>query len=282
MNPAQALLALIDPDLVRDAISGAGLALDTQFFRETSSTNDRARDYLRGARPGAPVSLISAESQSAGRGRFGRTWVSPPSMNLLFSLAVPTSRAEGLAPEVVNLAVADAVCAAIQAADPSLAPTIKWPNDVELNGAKVAGALTEVVSGKGGSGPLGHVVGVGVNVNIPAAAWPADLRGAATSLLIETRRPWSREALLADIVIRILNDFAKPEPERSAEAFAAWRARLNCLGRPVRVRMGESEINGVALEARPDGALILRPDAGGRDLMLRGGEVSMRPAAPKA
>lgn len=271
---------LIDPDRVRAGLGPRASSLDLQFFNETSSTNDRARDYLRSARPGAPIALISAETQSAGRGRFNRPWVSPPSVNLLFSLAIPAARLEGLAPETLNLAIAAALCAELESADPLLRPAIKWPNDVLLGSGKLAGALTESVTAPaqptGQATPLGHALGVGINVNIAPEAWPEPLRATATSLLIETLRPWSREDLLAGLVSRWLDWLDLPEPARSREAFDSWRSRVLWIGCPVIVRVAETATPGLAVTVNPDGSLVFRPDGGGPDQILRAGEVSLR------
>jgi BirA family biotin operon repressor/biotin-[acetyl-CoA-carboxylase] ligase len=134
--------------------------------------------------------LVAADVQTAGRGRLGRHWEAPVGTSLLFSLAltpaVPAERLPGLT-LVGAQAVADAVAAA------GAEPAIKYPNDVLVHGRKVAGILGEARDG--------HVVlGIGVNVNVPAGELPRETQTPPTSLLLETGAPLDRGELLATVL----------------------------------------------------------------------------------
>ena len=139
------------------------------------------------ARPLPHGGVAACEQQSAGRGRLGRTWEAPHGLAVLFSVSLePQTPADRLAP--ISLVVAEAVCeATLDRAQ------VRWPNDVVVDGRKLAGVLAEVRDGR-------MVVGIGVNANLRERDLPAAARVPATSLLLETGRPVDRPALLADLL----------------------------------------------------------------------------------
>src|SRR5882762_5684300 len=152
---------------------------DIRVFEETTSTNDVIEKLARdGVKEGV---VVFAESQTKGRGRLGRKWISPAKKGLWFSVLLrPNLRPQ----EITQLTVASATALrrAIQS-HTGLKPEIKWPNDVLVHGKKVAGILTEL------SGELDHVryviLGIGVDVNLSPGEFPPDLRKLATSLKAE-------------------------------------------------------------------------------------------------
>lgn len=142
-------------------------------FRECDSTNTRARELAEAGGPGGLI--VTADAQSAGRGRHGRRWVAPAGKALLYSaLLRPLTLANELLPITVPLAVCEAV--------EGLAPVgcrVKWPNDVWIDGRKVAGVLIEArADNEGGFA----VVGVGLNVSVEQDEFPAEVREFATSV----------------------------------------------------------------------------------------------------
>ena len=174
------------------------LGYDVRFLQDTESTN---RDVDAAAQAGAAEGLlIMADSQTEGRGRMTRTWFSPPETNLYFSLLlrpdVDLATAPSL-PLVVGLAVAEAIVACA----PTLLPKIKWPNDILVNGKKICGILCELHTKQDKIDYI--VVGIGINVNLPATQIPAELKDRATSILIENGKPLKREQLLAEILNRL-------------------------------------------------------------------------------
>jgi BirA family biotin operon repressor/biotin-[acetyl-CoA-carboxylase] ligase len=249
------------PDLARaaDAIAerGGALGRPLHLLGSTTSTNDDAK---RAAKEGAPHGATwVAESQTAGRGRQGRAWTSPPGENLLFSvlvrIACPPSRLPPLA-LVAGLAVRDAVARAAPAADAK----IKWPNDVvalvDGERRKIAGILVEAVTT--GSSVDALVVGVGINVH--TRAFPPDLAPIATSIALVADRPPDRATILADVLHALDRDLHVA----AARGLGLFRARLSAAdaltGAHIASDSGEGTADGIdddghLLVRRPDGIL---------------------------
>jgi BirA family transcriptional regulator, biotin operon repressor / biotin---[acetyl-CoA-carboxylase] ligase len=218
--------------------------------RVTDSTNERAKAL---ARAGAPHgALVTADEQTAGRGRQGRRWSAPPGAAVLMSVVLRE------VDELLPLAAAVATCEA--AGGPC---AIKWPNDVWLEGCKLAGILVEGRPQEGWA-----VVGIGLNVDVGEAEFPPDLRESATSLRIARLArpvPEVRDAL----VERLAAWLEAP----AGEVLAAWRERDALRGRAVRWNGGE----GTAAGIDDSGSLLVDTDAG--LVALAAGEVHLlRPA----
>jgi BirA family transcriptional regulator, biotin operon repressor / biotin---[acetyl-CoA-carboxylase] ligase len=142
--------------------------------------------------PDAPEgALVTAEEQTAGRGRLGRRWLAPAGTSLLCSLQLRPPVAPERLPELTG--VAARACADAIAALTGLEPELKFPNDVLLGGRKVAGVLAEAREER-------VVLGMGINVNVPLDALPADVDRPATSLLVETGSELDRAELLAEVL----------------------------------------------------------------------------------
>jgi BirA family biotin operon repressor/biotin-[acetyl-CoA-carboxylase] ligase len=214
-----------------------------RHLRETTSTNEHARAL---ATAGAPHgTLVTAGHQTAGRGRQGRTWTAPPGQALLLSLVV--RGLDPLLPLRTGLAVADLAGAAAR---------VKWPNDVLVEGRKVAGVLVESRPQEGWT-----VVGVGVNAAVDLAAMPEELRATAGSL---GRR--DLEGALNELLGHLERRFAEPVQD----ALAALRERDALLGRAIAWPGGE----GVGAGIDEGGALRVRlPD--GRETTVTAGEVHL-------
>ena len=248
----------------RDRVVGR----DIHVFQETTSTNDVIEKLARdGAREGVAV---FAESQTRGRGRLGRQWVSPAGKGLWFSVLL---RPE-LTPQAVTrltVASATALVRAIQA-QTGLTLEIKWPNDILIRGRKVAGILTEL------SAELDRVkyvvLGVGVDVNLGAAEFPADLRKSATSLKLESGRMISRPELAVAVLRELDEDYARISDSRFAALADEWEAHCSTLGRDVVIRIGERRIHGRAESLGEDGALLLRTDHGHLERII-GGDLTL-------
>jgi BirA family transcriptional regulator, biotin operon repressor / biotin---[acetyl-CoA-carboxylase] ligase len=239
-------------------------------FEELPSTSDRAKDLADdGAGHGE---VVIAETQTAGRGRRGRPWVSPPRRNVYFSVVLrpdlPPSRAAELT-LVASLAVCDAVrLAGVPAAG------IKWPNDVLAHGRKLAGILTELAA----EPDQVHwvVVGVGVNVNARREDFPAELQDQATSVLLERGEPAPR-ALFAAACLTALEGWVDVHAEQGfAPIRAAWRERSVTLGREVRVLADGRDVVGTAIDIDDQGALLVRTEAG-TERILAGDVQLLRP-----
>jgi BirA family biotin operon repressor/biotin-[acetyl-CoA-carboxylase] ligase len=224
-------------------------------FAELPSTNDRARELAdAGAVHGE---VVIAESQTAGRGRRGRSWSSPAGRNLHLSVILRPSLPPQRAPEL-TLVASVAACEACRKA--GVEAGIKWPNDVLVRGLKVAGILTELSAEL----DVVHwvVLGIGVNLNAGVDDFPAELRGVATSLSIERGQPVPR-ALFAAALLSELELWLDLHADEGFEPIrAAWRERSVTLGREVRADGEGGEIAGVAEDIDESGALIVRTGGG--------------------
>jgi BirA family transcriptional regulator, biotin operon repressor / biotin---[acetyl-CoA-carboxylase] ligase len=227
----------------------SGLGRPRLHLRETTSTSDRARAL---AAAGAPHgTLVTAGAQTAGRGRQGRTWSAPPGRALLMSLVLRAP--DRMLPLAAAVAVAEA--AGRDAA-------IKWPNDVLLDGRKVAGILAEARPQDGWA-----VLGIGLNVAVRPEDLPTDLRATAGTLGLEPR---DVEVVLA----RLLAALERALALRTPALLDAWRARDALLGREVAWSAGHGRAAGID----GDGRLVVALPGGGRTA-LEAGEVHLRPPA---
>ena len=239
------------------------------WFEEVGSTNDVAKKLAdEGVAHGE---VVVAESQTAGRGRRGRAWASPPGRNLYMSVVLrpdlPPSRAAEL-----TLLASVAVCQAVRQAGVSAG--IKWPNDLVCGGRKLAGILTELAADPDRVQWI--VLGIGVNVNLRGDDLPADLRPIATSLAIERGAPVPR-ALFAAAVLSALEEWLDRHAEEGfAPVRAAWKEMSDTLGREVRVRSNAVDLEGLAEDVDEGGALLVRTSAG-LERVLAGDVEMLRP-----
>ena len=225
------------------------------FSEELPSTNDRARELAdAGADHGE---VVIAESQTAGRGRRGRTWASPAGRNLYLSVVLRPNLPPQRAPEI-TLVASVAACDACRKA--GVEAGIKWPNDLLVGGRKVAGILTELSA----EPDLVHwvVLGIGVNLNSGPADFPAELRGVATSLSIERGQPVPRALFAAALLSELEQWLDRHASEGFAPIRAAWCERSVTLGREVRVDADGGELTGVAEDIDASGALLVRGKGG--------------------
>jgi BirA family biotin operon repressor/biotin-[acetyl-CoA-carboxylase] ligase len=225
------------------------------WYADAASTNDLAATMAeRGVAEGR---VVVANAQSAGRGRQGRTWVSPPGAGLYLSAVLrPHQRALPL----VTLAAGVAVVEGIQAAT-GLAADVKWPNDVYVHGRKVAGILAEA-SSSNAAGAIQHVI-VGAGINVLPALYPPEIAGCATSLEAELGRPVDRGLLLAEYLCSLAARYDDLQSGRGTAVVGAWRTRAaSMLGRRVQWEGAGATHDGVALDIDDTGALVVRTAAG--------------------
>lgn len=254
--------------LRRGCVREGGLA-DLEHHASIDSTNRRAAELGRaGAR--APL-LVLADEQTAGRGRQGRTWESPRSENFYGSFLLRPDVAPARIPPltlVAALAVRDAI---EEMAVPGA--SIKWPNDLLLDGRKTAGILTEMESAA--SGVAFVVIGIGVNLNLQAEEIPAELADKATSLAIASGRPVDRAAFVA----ALSNHLLRRLPAFVTDGFEPFRGEYEAHhalgGREVEVA-GSGGERGRVVGVDADGALVLETSAGRR--AVHAGEVSLATA----
>lgn len=262
------------PDLLHadDLVSRLGktrvVGRDIRVFKETTSTNDVIEKLARdGAKEGA---VVFAESQTWGRGRLGRKWMSPAKRGLWFSVLLrPDLRPQ----EATRLTVASATALrrAIEL-ETDLKPDIKWPNDILIHGKKVAGILTEL------NAELDKVkyviLGIGVDVNINPGDFPAELRKVATSLKAELGKPVSRPELAVAILRELDHDYARIDSKHFAALADEWEEYGTTIGQDVVIRMGERQLRGRAESLGEDGELLLRTEHGHLERIV-GGDVAL-------
>jgi BirA family biotin operon repressor/biotin-[acetyl-CoA-carboxylase] ligase len=194
----------LDRDVIAAGCAGA-IGSRVMVFRETESTNDIVR---RAAEGGEPEGLaVFAESQTRGRGQFGRRWDSAPGLGLWFSVLLRPRWEPALLPQMTPL-LAVAVARSL-ARDTGLHLRIKKPNDVFCGARKLAGILSEARTGSGG---VFVVAGVGINVNHEAGDLPLELQATATSVARETGRTWPREALAAGVLREVQSVYDPEQP----------------------------------------------------------------------
>lgn len=239
-----------------------------RYFDSTGSTNDEALAWA--ARNAPDLSLVIADEQTAGRGRLNRKWFTPRGTALAFSLILrPVSRSH--LSRTVGLAALSIADALIQH---GLAPRVKWPNDVLLNGRKAAGILIEAVWS--GAEVDSLVIGMGINVHKESVPPQENLQFPATSIEVEIGYPPDREELLSDVLTALIS--RRPGLE-SKEFIESWEALLAYRGEQVQVWSGGEDIHtGELLGLQADGGLRLRDDHG-RIMTVSVGEVSLRPRA---
>ncbi len=246
-----------------------------RHFRLTDSTNARARELVEAGAPHGTV--ITATEQTAGRGRQGRTWTAPPDKALLYSAILrPLDERHLLLP----LAVPLAVCDTAEELEPGVNCQVKWPNDIWVEGRKLAGVLIEAKPQDGWA-----VIGVGINLSIAPDEFPPDLRETAISLFgsSEAGRGESRRELLAKVspprlpptrltATRVLNRhltrWVAADPQ---ETLAAWRSRDALRGRQISWQDGEGVADGIE-----DSGDLVVVAAGGDRVVLGAGEVHLR------
>ena len=224
------------------------------------STNDLLRSLAQHGAHEGTVAL--AREQTGGRGRMGRTWASPPGGLWLSILLRPDDPSDPR----VGLAAAVGVAEALRRVSGAEAG-LKWPNDLVLHGRKVGGLLVESV-------PPWAVVGIGVNVNVDRALFPAEVRAVAISLAEAVGAEVDIEEVLRAVLAEVDEAHAAYRAGRIDDVLARWRRFSVTLGQPVRVQSGERIIEGIALDIDADGALLVG-DADHPPTRVVGGDVTV-------
>lgn len=241
---------------------------DIRVFEETTSTNDVIEKLARdGVKEGA---VVFAESQTKGRGRLGRKWMSPTHKGLWFSILL---RPELSPQETTQLTVASATALrrAIKKVT-GISAEIKWPNDLLIGGKKVVGILTEMSAEVD---RVRHVIlGIGVDVNQDATEFPPELLKIATSLKVETGKEICRAELATEILRELDFDYARICSGKFSTVADEWETGCLTIGKNVSVQMGSRQIRGCAEALDDDGALLVRTEHGHLERII-GGDVTL-------
>ncbi|NMA54440.1 MAG: biotin--[acetyl-CoA-carboxylase] ligase [Firmicutes bacterium] len=259
------------PDKLLPTEIRAGLTTDrfghvVHYFPQIGSTNDQARQLARqGAAEGT---IVVAEEQTAGRGRRGRAWVSQPGSGIFVSLILRPNLIPAQAP-LLTLTAAVAGAEAIRQLT-GLPAVIKWPNDLYVDGRKVAGILTEMSSEM--DTIFYVVVGIGINVN--TSSFPTEVSASATSLALEQGRSVCRRQLL-QLLLEKLEYWYQILSADQDQILERWRQLTITLGKRVSVYSPNFTVHGLALDIDHEGALLLETETGEK-VKIFSGDVSLR------
>ena len=252
---------------IRRYLSHSELSL--RYFPTITSTNTVLKALAAENAP-APLALVAGE-QTAGRGRLGRSFYSPPESGLYLSLLL---RPDLEAADATRLTACAAVATAEAIRELSgIRPDIKWVNDLLIRGRKVCGILTEAGLNLE-TGRMDYVViGIGINTRIPAREFPEEIRETAGAVFGSDPVPDLRNRLAASILDHLLDDSTDPASE---EVFRKYRDASLAPGQPIRILSpGREPVPAQALELERDFSLRVRLEDGSEQL-LRSGEISIR------
>ncbi|MBI4377728.1 MAG: biotin--[acetyl-CoA-carboxylase] ligase [Nitrospinae bacterium] len=275
----------IDSQRIKNYLSTEFIGSEIYLYDKVGSTNDIAKGLaVNGCKEGA---VVIADSQSKGRGRLGRKWESPAGVGIYLSIILKPERVIPQLTLVAGVSVAEAInriadCR-LQIADfknpkseirnPKLVcVSLKWPNDILINGKKAGGILTEAIS----RGKI-VIVGIGINVNNPTSSpllqggewggegFPDELKDKATSIMIETGNRTDRNLLTAELLNKFeywYRRFVKGGVH-VIKIIKRWKELSDTLGhRKVKVNLGDKVFDGVALDLENDGSLLIQLNDG--------------------
>jgi BirA family biotin operon repressor/biotin-[acetyl-CoA-carboxylase] ligase len=243
---------------------------DRIFVYDTlESTNKTAKEMAIAKAPHGTV--ILADSQTAGTGRYDRSFFSPPGQGIYMSFVLYPEQLGFTAPTLATSFAAVAVCEAMEAITDKK-PKIKWVNDIFLDGKKICGILTEAVTDFESGGVQWIVVGIGINFSTSPEAFPEELRQIAGAIFHEGDTPPTRNHLAAEIVNRI----APPANQYDEKTvLAKYKERLSMLVEDILVTQMGNTYTATAMDIDEIGRLIIKKDSG-EVLSLAAGEISVR------
>jgi BirA family transcriptional regulator, biotin operon repressor / biotin---[acetyl-CoA-carboxylase] ligase len=262
---------LLSPSLIRSEIGDCEIGKKIFHYFLIDSTNTAA---MKLAGQGAPHgTVVVAEEQTGGRGRFGRTWYSEKATGIYSSIILRPALPPSAAP-VLTLMAGLAAQQAI-AGITEMAPDIRWPNDLLLNGRKAGGILTEM------SAELDrvHFVVLGIGLNVNHSEMPKDLRHVATSLKMEGQRSYSRVHVMAALLRQVQTFYDLLMAKGGAEIARRWAAVSSfASGKRVRIALTDGERLATTLGLESNGALRVRFDDGHEEALVSGEVVEIKEA----
>lgn len=260
---------LIDLETLRRLCADRTIGREIVYRAETTSTNTLAMEM---AQQNAPTgTVVLAETQTGGKGRLGRRWISPRG-NLFLSVIlrpdVPTHKAP-----IVTLMGAIAVASALRKAT-GVPAGIKWPNDVLVHGKKICGLLTELSAEPD---RIRYVVlGIGVNVNLDLTSLPDEVRLLATSVVEASGAPVDRTQLIAEVLAQLDRWYSRFLSDQYG-VLAAWRELNVTLGRRVVVSAPGGQFQGAAQDIDNEGRLVVLLDDGTSRAVAAGDVTIVKP-----
>ena len=255
--------ALFDEEELRTLLQRQSFGHPLYFFKTIASTNDYARELA--ARDSPEGTLVISEEQTAGRGRMGNSWISPPGTGIWISLILRPPLPPSQGPLITPM-TAVAVAGAIRKVT-GLSAGIKWPNDIIINNRKAAGILIESSAGERSIKHL--IVGIGINVN--TEVFPEEIRESATSLSICSGKKISRMEILISVIRQLerLYSIVIPggKPRIILERYRSWSVTL---GKMITADRAGGKITARALDITPNGGLLVRDQTGITEELISG------------
>lgn len=260
---------VLAPSMIRAESGDCEIGNKIYHYFRVDSTNTAAMKLAAQAAPHGTVVL--AEEQTGGRGRFGRTWYSEKASGIYCSIILRPALPPSVAPILTlmaGLAVRQAIITVTE-----LIPDIRWPNDLLLHGKKVAGILTEMNAEM----DRVHSVVLGIGLNVNHSEMPPDLRRVATSLRIQTQRVHSRVHLVAALLRQIEALYRLLISKGGGEIATRWAAVSTfASGKRVRVSLSDGRHTGTTAGLEPSGALRVRFDNGVEEWLVSGEVVELK------
>lgn len=233
-------------------------------FDEIDSTNDRMRSYFD-RKEGI---VIIADSQTKGKGRFGRSWLSSKGVGIYLStLLKPKAPPQQLSPIALMAGVAS-----VLALDgfSKIKPTLKWPNDILVNGKKLGGLLCECCL----SGDDSKILIIGIGINVNHAEFPGDLAQTATSLRMENGAPADRVAIIRSLIAHLDREYASFILEGALPVVKKWSDRTTMFGKTVNLTRGGTAVRGTATKLDEQGRLGILTEKN-EEVFFDSGEVTL-------
>jgi len=256
----------INEERIHEALRSKTFGRWVACFDTVDSTNRFAKHLAAQGRPEG--TLVYAEQQTAGRGRWSRTWDSPRGHGLWFSLLLrPKKGCRSLT--CLTLLGATSVAHVLERVA-GVKVLVKWPNDIYVQGKKLAGILTEVSQNQ--RDLLYAVMGIGVNVNQSEVDFSDDIRERAISLSMVTHSDHDRLTLLIDLLAQLENDYRKAETNGFDFVLNRWVSRSFILGKEVLIRLNSHSMKGVVRAFHSNGDIVLATEDG-REHRLSDGEI---------
>jgi BirA family biotin operon repressor/biotin-[acetyl-CoA-carboxylase] ligase len=241
---------------------------DIQVYTSTSSTNDIVLKLATSNV--AEGSVVFAEYQTNGRGRLGRSWISPAKKGLWFSVLLRPNLSPQLSSRIIIMASTSLVKAINQVT--GIQASIKWPNDILINGKKTAGILTEIGTELDKINYI--VLGIGINVNLSKGDLPQTLSKTATSLMIESGSKVHRPTLAAAVINQLDSDYKTLSKGNFTIIAEEWERFCETIGKNVTIHVGDRIIKGRAEAVDTDGSLMVRTQHGRLERVI-GGDVTL-------
>ncbi len=244
---------LLDPDKIRVNLNTKRIGKKILVYNSTSSTNDIAAEYAANKKNDGLA--IFAEEQTAGRGRAGAKWINGRADSILCSIVLTKTKCSA---ELLSLTLAVAIAEAIGEINGKSAK-IKWPNDIIINGKKVAGILLE---SKTCNSHTVYILGIGINCHQKKDSFPPELQPIATSIDIETRTICDRNPLAKRLLYSV-DHWIRIAEKNSKKAIDCWRQLSTLLNQRVTLIFNGKKFSGNCIGIDPEKGLIMQLDTGG-------------------